>query len=138
MLAVVATAVGCFSVLLVETSIFYYRHPGAPAWLRSRPNLQTTISTLFGCGVLVSVGMFVRYFLDSAFTDLRFGEIGLIAGLLAGFFGLFRAIQKRGSAPIDSDKVSNSVVALGAFSGCEPKGAESSRSLPRSNDREAA
>ncbi len=134
MLAVVATALGCCSVLLVEASIVYYRHPRSPAWLRSRPNLQTSISTLFGCGLMALIAMFVRFVLDSGYSDLRFGELALIVGLIAAFLGLFRLLRNIGKALVVADKDSASAVAFGDFSRYEPL----SRSLPPSNDRKAA
>ena len=96
MLAVLSAFVGCLTLLLVEGSIVYYRHPNAPDWLRSRPSLQTTVSTLFGTGLVLSVVLLGQFFADTAANTLSLVQVALIAGSLGVTIWLWRKIRRIG------------------------------------------
>jgi hypothetical protein len=96
MFAVLAAVVGCATVLLVEGSLVYYRHPLAPAWLRDNRSLQVTISTAFSMGFIAALFMLGQFLVDRAGQALSGGEAATILGVLGFGFVLWRWIRKIG------------------------------------------
>lgn len=119
MLAALAVVIGCATVLLVEGSIVYYRHPSAPDWLRSRPSLQTTLSTLFSTGIMLAIVLAAQFLAHGESRTLNLGEIAVIVASVSVGFWLWRKIRRIGR---ELDAARGNVIPMAIdLAGAEPE-----------------
>lgn len=96
MLAVFSVVVACLTVILVEGSLVFYRHPVAPQWLKANTSLQVTISCMLSMGAIGSVFMIGQYLVGSGNALPTPAEAGAIVVALVVTVFLYRWIRSVG------------------------------------------
>lgn len=93
MLAVLSVVVACLTVLSVEGSLVFYRHPMAPRWLKANTSLQVTISCVLSMGAIGAVFLLGQFLVGSGSSLPNTAEVGAMAVVLVVSAFLLRWIR---------------------------------------------